>query len=120
MHPHMVRPAPQPKYFNYASVKALVDNYPLSERERTWALQAQASYLAAAAVHPSDCDVSGAAPAFCQPVIDAILRARRSFSDLLVQLLQMDPSNRPSALDALRHPFFSSDLPDPSTVAVSR
>jgi len=106
-HASLPRPAPQPKYFNYSSIAALVDNYPLSQREKEWAVDAQAKLNSTQGNKPS--------ANFTQPVIDAILGVRRSFTSLLQSLLKLDPLSRPTAAAALMHPFFTQDLPQLDT-----
>jgi serine/threonine protein kinase len=111
------RPGAIQRYFNYTTLPALVNNYPLSSVEREWVARVQDATAAREA--RLGLPPSGGRGGMDPLAVAAIINDRNQLCALLTALLTYDPAQRPTAADALKHAFFTAGagLPDPRDVA---
>ncbi|KAG5480522.1 hypothetical protein LSCM1_06225 [Leishmania martiniquensis] len=98
-------PVPYRRYFTYQTLQELVRHCPLTleERRMSYGLQPYVVANESASIPP---DVTPS-----QSVRSDMMKQRFLLFDLLRRLLQMDPKLRPTAAEALTHPFFTSSPP---------
>ena len=90
-------------YFNYSSLIDLLNNYPLTPDERLWADK----------VTRIEFPEEEGRPVFSERAVKLILHQRALLHDLISQMLAIDPLHRPSAIQALKHEFFTYTRPSP-------
>ncbi|CAJ1007543.1 putative Protein kinase domain containing protein [Leishmania naiffi] len=103
---------PYNRYFTYQTLQELVRHCPLTLEERRMSngLQPYVSANESSAIPPDATPLPS--------VRSDMMKQRFLLFDLLKRLLQTDPTLRPTAAQALKHPFFSSSPPYFTTFAL--